>query len=51
MASRYLKKESGNLFITTELIFEQMTSDSSGHMQVCEDQAVYEVKSARKALE
>jgi len=51
MAARYLKKESSNFFIDTELVFEQMTSDSSGHMQVCEDQALYEVKSARKILE
>jgi DNA modification methylase len=51
MAARYLKKESSNLFITTELIFEKMTSDQSGNMQVCEDQALYEVKSARKTLE
>jgi len=50
MAARYLKKESSNLFITTELIFEKMTSDHSGHMHVCEDQALYEVKSARKTL-
>jgi len=51
MAARYLKKESSNLFITTELIFEKMASDHSGQMQVCEDQALYEVKSARKTLE
>jgi len=51
MAARYLKKESSNLFITTELIFEKMTSDHSGQMQVCEDQALYEVKSARKMLQ
>jgi DNA modification methylase len=51
MAARYLKKESSNLFLQTELIFERMMPDNSGHMQVCEDQALYEVKSARKALE
>jgi modification methylase len=51
MAARYLKKESSNLFINTELIFEQMSSDSSGHVQVCEDQALYGVKSARKTME
>jgi len=51
MAARYLKKESSNLFINTELIFEQMSSDSSGHVQVCEDQALYELKSAGKTLE
>ena len=51
MAARYLKKESSNLFFDTELIFEKLVSDSSGHLQVCEDQALYEVRSARKTLE
>jgi DNA modification methylase len=51
MAARYLKKESSNLFLNTELIFEKMVADHSGQMQVCEDQALYEVKSARKPLE
>jgi len=51
MAARYLKKESSNLFLNTELIFEKMVADRSGRMQVCEDQALYEVKSARKSLE
>ncbi len=51
MAARYLKKESSNLFLNTELIFEKMVADRSGQMQVCEDQALYEVKSARKSLE
>lgn len=51
MAARYLKKESSNLFINTELIFEKMEADISGQMKVCEDQALYEVKSARKSLE
>ena len=51
MAARYLKKESSNLFFDTELIFEKLDSDSSGHLQVCEDQALYEVRSVRKTLE
>ena len=51
IAARYLKKESSNLFIKTELIFERMVADITGQMQVCEDQALYEVKSARKVLE
>ncbi len=51
MAARHLKKESNNLFTNTELIFEKMIVDNSGHMQVCEDQALYEVKSARKTME
>ncbi len=50
MAARYLKKESSNLFLNTELIFEKMIIDNSGLTQVCEDQALYEVRSARKAL-
>jgi site-specific DNA-methyltransferase (adenine-specific) len=51
MAARYLKKESSNLFINTELIFEKMISDhQSGQMQVCEDQALYKVSSARKIM-
>jgi len=50
MAARYLKKESSNLFINTELIFERMVADNCGRMQVCEDQALYEVKSARESL-
>jgi len=51
MAARYLKKDSNNLFFDTELIFEKMIIDNLGHMQVCEDQALYEVRSARKILE
>jgi len=51
MAARYLKKEGSNLFINTELIFEKMITDNSGQMQVREDQALYEVESARKSME
>jgi len=51
MAARYLKKESSNLFINTELIFEKMISDhQSGKMQICEDQSLYKVRSAIKTL-
>ncbi len=50
MAARFLKKESSNLFLKTELLFEKMTLDNIGHMQVCEDQALYEVRSARKTI-
>jgi DNA modification methylase len=50
MAARFLKKESSNLFFKTELIFEKMILDNIGHMQVCEDQALYEVRSARKTM-
>lgn len=48
MAARFLKKESSNLFVNTELIFEKMVADRSGQMQVCEDQAFYDAKTARK---
>ena len=48
MAARFLEKESSNLFLKTELIFEKMILDNIGHMQVCEDQALYKVQSARK---
>ncbi len=50
MAARFLKKESSNLFFKTELIFEKMISDNTGQMQVCEDQTLYEVRSARKTM-
>jgi site-specific DNA-methyltransferase (adenine-specific) len=50
MAARYLKKESNNLFIDTELKFQKMVTDAVGHMQVCEDRALYDVKSARKTM-
>jgi site-specific DNA-methyltransferase (adenine-specific) len=50
LAAKYLKKESSNLFLNTKLVFEKMVADNSGRMQVCEDPALYEVKSARKIL-
>ncbi|NQT09965.1 MAG: site-specific DNA-methyltransferase [Desulfobacteraceae bacterium] len=50
MAARHLKKESSNLFFDTELRFEKMTFENTGHMQICEDQALYEVRSARKTM-
>ena len=50
MAAQFLKKESSNLFINKELIFEKTVADNSGQMQVCEDQTLYEVKSARKSI-
>jgi len=50
MATRYLKKESSNLFFDTEMRFEKMIVDNAGHMQVCEDRALYEVRSARKTM-
>ena len=50
IAARFQKKESSNLFFKTEIFFERMFSDNSGHLQVCEDQALYEVRSARKVM-
>ncbi len=50
MAARYLKKESSNLFLNVRLVFERMVFDNSGYMQMCEEQALYDVKSARKPL-
>ena len=50
MAARYLKAESSSLFVKTDLKFEKMIHDNIGHLQVCEDQALYEVRPARKAL-
>jgi modification methylase len=51
MAASYLKKETGNLFLNTELIFEKMVACGAGQIQICENEALYEVKSARKSLE
>jgi modification methylase len=48
MAAGHLKKEGSNLFYDTELVFEKMIFENSGLLQVCEDQALYEVRSARK---
>ena len=51
MAASYLKKESNNLFMNIELIFEEMISDhQSGKMQVCENQALYKIRSARNIM-
>ena len=51
MAASYLKKESSNLFMDIELIFEEMISDpQSDKIQVCENQALYKVRSAREKM-
>ena len=50
LSARYLKAESSNLFMQTKLIFEKMINDNLGRMQVCEDQALYKVRSARKTM-
>ncbi len=51
MAARYLKAESNSFFVNTELQFKKMVYDNIGQLQVCEDQALYEVKSAKNTLE
>ena len=51
MAARYLKAESSNLFRQTDLIFEKTINDNSGHLQICEDQGLYKVGSARRKTE
>jgi len=51
MAAGHLKKEGSNLFFDTDLVFEKMILENSGHLQVCEDQALYGVRSARAMLE
>ncbi|MBN2286576.1 MAG: site-specific DNA-methyltransferase [Tissierellales bacterium] len=50
MAAGSLKKESSNLFIKTDLVFEKLIADDSGQLQVCEDQAMYNVKASRKSF-
>jgi len=51
MAAQCLKKESNNLDLNTELIFEKMVAKNNGQIQICEDQALYESKPARKSPE
>lgn len=51
MAAQYLKKESSNLFLNVEMLFEKIVPDNSGHLQVSEDKGLYEVKSTREMLE
>ena len=50
IAARYLKRESCNLFMQAQLIFERMIKDQADHLQVCENQALYNVRSARKMM-
>lgn len=50
MAARYLKAESSALFVSTDLQFEKMVYDKIGCLRVCEDQALYRVRNARKTL-
>jgi len=50
MSARYLKTESNNLFMQTKLIFEEIINDNSGYTRVCENQALYKVRSSRRRL-
>jgi len=51
-AARYLKAETSNLnlFYRAQLSFEKLSPDPSGRLQLCENQALYQVKSARTAM-
>jgi site-specific DNA-methyltransferase (adenine-specific) len=49
MAARFLKAETGNLFSATELQFEKVATETASLVK--EDQALYEVRPARKKLE
>jgi site-specific DNA-methyltransferase (adenine-specific) len=49
MAARYLKAETDDLFSTVELVFEKADAETASLAK--EDQALYEVRPARKKLE
>ena len=49
MAARYLKAETGDLFSAASLQFEKTANETVNLVK--EDQALYEVRSARKKLE
>ena len=49
MAARFLKEESANLFSTAELRFEKIDTETANLVR--EDQALYELRPARKRLE
>jgi site-specific DNA-methyltransferase (adenine-specific) len=49
MAARFLKAETGNLFSTVKLHFERVATETANLIQ--EDQALYEVRPARRKLE
>jgi site-specific DNA-methyltransferase (adenine-specific) len=48
--ARNLKAEINDPSINAKLIFQKMTNGSSGKMKICEDQSLYKVKTAKKAL-
>ena len=49
MAARFLKAETGNLFSTAKLLFEKTSTETASLVR--EDQALYELRPARKKLE
>jgi DNA modification methylase len=49
MAARFLKAETDSLFSTVKLHFERIGTETARH--IAEDQALYEVRPARKKLE
>jgi len=49
MAARFLKAETGNLFSTEKLLFEKIAPETADLVR--ENQALYEVRPARKKLE
>jgi modification methylase len=51
-AARYLKAETSNLnlFYKANLSFEKLSPYESGHFQLCENQSLYHVKSAKTAM-
>ena len=49
MAARFLKAESANLFSTAELRFEKIATETAN--LISEDQALYELRPAKKRLE
>ena len=49
MAARYLKAETADLFATAKLVFEKAAAEPASLVK--EDQALYEVRPAKKRLE
>jgi site-specific DNA-methyltransferase (adenine-specific) len=49
MAARFLKAESANLFSTAKVRFEKIATETANLVR--EDQALYELRPARKRLE
>lgn len=50
MAARYLKAEINDSSIKAKLTFQKMIDDNSGKMKISEDQSLYKVGTAQKAM-